>query len=147
MVDRITRKHRSWNMSRITSKNTAPELAVRSVLHKLGYRYRLHGKDLPGNPDIVLPRHKTVVFVHGCFWHRHARCRYTYSPKSNQAAWNRKFRENVARDRSNVRALRALGWRIVVIWQCRTERLEVLQQTIRKSFSILSSAATVKLRG
>ena len=120
MVDRLSPEHRSWNMSRIRGRNTQPELAVRSALHRAGYRFRLHRKDLPGRPDIVLPKHRTVVFVHGCFWHRHPGCRFAYTPKSRVAFWQKKFDDNVARDRRNVRALRALGWRVITVWECQT---------------------------
>ena len=101
MVDNITRKHRSWNMSRIKSKDTKPELAIRSLLHRMGYRFRVHVKDLPGHPDVVLPKWRTVVLVHGCFWHRHMECPFAYMPKSRKAFWSRKFRENVKRDALN----------------------------------------------
>jgi len=105
-------------MSRIRSRDTQPELLVRSTLHKAGYRFRLHSKTLPGHPDIVLPRHGTVVFVHGCFWHRHHGCRYAYTPKSRVEFWRRKLEGNVERDRRNARALRALGWRVITVWEC-----------------------------
>jgi DNA mismatch endonuclease (patch repair protein) len=118
MVDRLTREHRSWNMSRIRGLNTVPERQVRSALHRAGYRFRLHRKDLPGRPDIVLPKHHTVVFVHGCFWHRHKNCRFAYTPKSRVRFWQNKFQNNVERDRRNVRALRALGWRVMTVWEC-----------------------------
>src|SRR2546427_209257 len=102
-------------MSRITSSNTKPELVVRSVLHKLGYRFSLHRKDLPGRPDIVLARHRTVIYVHGCFWHRHPNCQFAYTPKSRKSFWSRKFIENVDRDRRQERAVRALGWRKLTV--------------------------------
>src|SRR5437868_8968504 len=111
MADTISREHRSWNMSRIKNRDTSPERIVRSVLHRMGFRFRLQGRKLPGRPDIVLPRHRIVVLVHGCFWHRHSRCRFTYTPKSNVPFWTRKFEGNVARDRRATKALRALGWR------------------------------------
>jgi len=105
-------------MSRIRGRDTAPERLVRSTLHRAGYRFRLHRKDLPGRPDIVLPKYRTVVFVHGCFWHRHSRCRFAYTPKSRVAFWNAKFAANVERDRHNVRELKRLGWRVVTVWEC-----------------------------
>ena len=120
MADRLSPEDRSWNMSRIRSRDTVPELRVRSVLHRAGYRFRLHRKDLPGRPDIVLPKHRTVVFVHGCFWHRHPGCRFAYQPKSRVAFWQKKFDDNVARDRRNVHVLRALGWRVITVWECQT---------------------------
>lgn len=120
MTDRLTPEKRSWNMSRIGSKNTKPELKVRKRLHALGYRFRLHRKDLPGKPDIVLPRYRTVIFVHGCFWHRHEGCAKAYRPKSRLEFWQKKFDGNVARDIRNQADLRALGWNTVVIWECET---------------------------
>ena len=126
MVDTLSRKRRSWNMSRIKGRDTAPERIVRSVLHRLGFRFRLHGQKLPGRPDIVLPKYKTVVLVHGCFWHRHSRCRFAYTPKSNVAFWLRKFEENVARDRRTKRRLRTLGWAVVTVWECETANLQRL---------------------
>ena len=118
MVDRISAEHRSWNMSRIRATNTRPELAVRSLLHRLGYRFRLHRSDLPGKPDIVLPKHKTVLFVHGCFWHRHANCRFASAPKSRTEFWNAKFARNIDRDVEIRRSLRRLGWKVIIVWEC-----------------------------
>lgn len=118
MVDSLSRKHRSWNMSRIRSRDTGPELLVRSALHRAGYRFRLHSKSLPGRPDIVLPKYHTVVFVHGCFWHRHRGCRFAYTPKSRVAFWNNKFLSNIERDRRKSKALKELGWRVVTVWEC-----------------------------
>ena len=105
-------------MSRIQGKDTAPEKAVHSLLHRMGYRFRLHRKDLPGRPDIVLPAHQTAVFVHGCFWHRHEGCQYAYKPKSRQEFWQKKFTENVARDNRNLQALKVLGWNVLTVWEC-----------------------------
>jgi DNA mismatch endonuclease (patch repair protein) len=126
MVDSLSRKHRSWNMSRIRSRDTGPELLVRSALHRAGYRFRLHSKVLPGRPDIVLPKYHTVVFVHGCFWHRHKGCRFAYTPKSRVAFWNEKFRSNIERDRRNSKALRKLGWRVLTVWECQATSPERL---------------------
>ena len=122
MTDRLSRERRSWNMSRIGSRDTTPELLVRSTLHRAGYRFRLHSKQLPGRPDIVLPKYRTVVFVHGCFWHRHSRCRFAYTPKSRVAFWREKFASNVERDRRNARELRSLGWKVVTVWECQADR-------------------------
>jgi DNA mismatch endonuclease (patch repair protein) len=105
-------------MSRIRGRDTKPELAVRSVLHRLGYRFRLHVRYLPGRPDIVLPRHRTVVLVHGCFWHRHEGCRFCYMPKTRVDFWRRKFEGNVERDRVVRRELKKIGWRVMVVWEC-----------------------------
>lgn len=132
MADNLTSQKRSWNMSRIRSRDTKPELAVRSLLHRMGFRFSLQRKDLPGKPDIILPKHKTVIFVHGCFWHRHEKCRYAYKPKSRKTFWNAKFKENVRRDRQNLRALKQMGWKSVVFWECTIENQEVLKGLIGK---------------
>lgn len=132
MADIVSKDVRSWMMSRIRGKDTAPEKAVRSCLHGLGYRFRLHRKDLPGSPDIVLPRHRTAVFVHGCFWHRHPGCRFAYRPKSNVVFWKEKFKENVARDRRKASALRKQGWRVLVIWECETVSVARLRRKLSR---------------
>ena len=111
-------EQRSRNMSAIKSKNTKPEIKVRKVLHSMGYRFRLHSKDLPGSPDIVLPKYKTVIFVHGCFWHRHENCKYASTPKTRQEFWNKKFKENINRDNLNQANLSLKGWKIIIIWEC-----------------------------
>ena len=111
-------EQRSRNMSAIKSKNTKPEIAVRKVLHSMGYRFRLHRKDLPGSPDIVLPKYKTVIFVHGCFWHRHQNCKYASTPKTRQEFWNKKFNENINRDKINQENLSSKGWKIIIVWEC-----------------------------
>jgi len=118
VADRLTVRERSWNMSRIRSKDTKPEIAVRSLLHRMGYRFRLHRRDLPGKPDIVLPKHRTVVLVHGCFWHRHKGCKYAYIPRSRVDFWEKKFAENVERDNRNRKDLRREGWKVIVVWEC-----------------------------
>ncbi len=133
MVDRISPEHRSWNMSRIRGKDTKPELIVSSHLHKMGFRFRLHRKDLPGKPDIVLPKYKTVIFVHGCFWHRHKNCKYSYNPKSRKEFWREKFEGNVERDKRNRKKLSSLDWKAVVLWECQITDNAKLQQLIRKS--------------
>ena len=111
-------EQRSRNMSAIKSKNTKPEIAVRKLLHSMGYRFRLHRKDLPGSPDIVLPKYKTVIFVHGCFWHRHENCKYASTPKTRQEFWEAKFRENIKRDKLNQENLSSKGWKIIIVWEC-----------------------------
>ena len=116
--DRLTKERRSWNMSRIRGKNTTPEKRVRSLLHRLGYRFRLHGKKLPGRPDVVLVKHKTVVFIHGCFWHRHKVCENCTTPTNRREWWLAKLNGNAARDKLHQAALRKLGWRVIVIWEC-----------------------------
>ncbi len=108
-------------MSGIRSKNTRPEMIVRSWLHRNGYRFRLHRKDLPGKPDVVLPKYKTVIFVHGCFWHRHEGCKKATTPKNNKEFWEKKFSENMERDKVCYLKLKDLGWKVVVIWECETK--------------------------
>lgn len=133
MTDVLTPEQRSLNMSRIRGTDTKPELIVRSTLHRLGYRFRLHRKDLPGNPDIVLPKHNTVIFVHGCYWHRH-RCRFgSVIPATRTEFWLEKFAANTARDRRNRHQLRALGWRVATIWECQTTDLLGLADRIKNS--------------
>ena len=117
---------RSRNMAAIKSKNTKPEIAVRKMLHALGYRFRLHRKDLPGSPDIVLPKYKTVIFVHGCFWHRHENCKYASTPKTRKEFWENKFNENMKRDKNNFKELKKLNWNLLVIWECETKNINLL---------------------
>ena len=111
-------EQRSRNMSAIKSKNTKPEIAVRKLLHSMGYRFRLHRKDLPGSPDIVLPKYKTVIFVHGCFWHRHENCKYASIPKTRKEFWESKFKANVKRDLEIQEKIKNIGWQSVVVWEC-----------------------------
>ena len=118
MVDSLSPERRSWNMGRIRARNTRPEIIVRSLLHRMGYRFSLRRNDLPGKPDIVLPKHRTVIFVHGCFFHRHAGCSYASEPKTNAEFWRQKFEANVRRDRRNQNQLRNEGWRVIVVWEC-----------------------------
>lgn len=118
MTDFLSARERSDRMSRIRGKDTKSELALRKALHRLGLRYRLHGAGLPGKPDLVFPRYRTVVFVHGCFWHRHAGCSIATTPKSNTPFWLAKFEANVARDARTVAQLEALGWRAFIVWEC-----------------------------
>ena len=128
-------EQRSRNMSAIKSKNTKPEIKVRKVLHSMGYRFRLHSKDLPGSPDIVLPKYKTVIFVHGCFWHRHENCKYASTPKTRKEFWNKKFTENKKRDSEIQEKIKILDWRSVVIWECETKNIENLREKIIDVFS------------
>jgi len=131
-MDRISKSHRSWNMSRIRGKNTVPEVLVRSLLHRMGYRFRLHVAKLPGKPDIALAKHKTVIFVHGCYWHRHQGCKYAYTPKSRRRFWQQKFESNIARDEVVRKQLRALGWRVVVVWECETRNMGRLRRRLKR---------------
>jgi len=126
-MDRLTKEKRSWNMSRIKGRDTKPEKIVRSILHKAGFRFRLNRKDLPGKPDIVLPKHKSVILVHGCFWHRHPRCKYAYTPKSRVKFWQKKFSENIERDKFVKKELRKKGWKIIIVWECKTKNPEILK--------------------
>jgi|TARA_B100001964_G_C14131315_1_gene553030 DNA mismatch endonuclease (patch repair protein) len=139
MTDIVSEQQRSYIMSRVGSKNTKPELVVRSYLHRRGFRYRIHGEKLPGRPDLVFAKHKTVVFVHGCFWHRHDGCSRATMPSTRVEFWRNKFERNMARDQANQTELRKLGWRVVVLWECeigtiaaRDESLERLAATIAK---------------
>lgn len=132
MTDTLTPEARSANMARIRGKDTGPEIAVRKALHAAGYRFRLHRRDLPGRPDIVLPRHRTVVLVHGCFWHRHEGCSNATTPGTRPDFWQAKFAANVERDARNNAALEALGWKVVVIWECEAGKPESLAAIIRE---------------
>jgi len=125
-VDVFTPAERSALMSRIRGKNTKPEILVRSMAHSLGYRFRLHRHDLPGTPDIVFPRLGKAIFVHGCFWHQHRKCRYAYRPKSNLLFWEKKFSGNRERDKRDARALRQLGWEVLTVWECETKDISKL---------------------
>ena len=119
-------EQRSKNMAAIKSKNTKPEIKVRKVLHSMGYRFRLHSKDLPGSPDIVLPKYKTVIFVHGCFWHRHQNCKYASNPKTRREFWEKKFKENIERDKKTLEKLKNLGWKTNIVWECEVKNREIL---------------------
>lgn len=119
-MDIVDPARRSQMMARIQGRNTVPEIIVRRTAHRLGFRFRLYRKDLPGRPDLVFPRFRAAVFVHGCFWHRHEGCRFAYTPRSRVRFWTEKFDRNVARDRCTEDALRSLGWRVLVIWECET---------------------------
>ena len=131
MADVHDEKTRSYNMSRIKGSNTKPESIVRKYLFSHGYRYRKNDKRYPGTPDIVLPKYKTVVFVNGCFWHKHDGCRYFVWPQNNAEFWKEKIENNVARDRRDYRLLREAGWRVIVIWECELKKNQV-DQTLQK---------------
>jgi len=122
MTDTLTKEQRSWVMGRIRGKNTKPEIMVRSLLHRMGYRFRINRRDLPGRPDIVLPKYRTVVFVHGCFWHRHPGCRDASMPKTRRKYWRDKFAGNVERDKRNARKLRQAGWSVLTVWSCQVKK-------------------------
>lgn len=138
MADILTRQQRSALMSKIRAKDTKPEMIVRRLAHSLGYRFRLHRRDLPGSPDLIFPSRKKAIFVHGCFWHRHC-CGRAYAPKTRAGFWKRKFLANVARDRWAKRALRRAGWKVLVIWECQTLSGESL---LRRLARFLDSPAS-----
>lgn len=129
--DPLTNRQRSRQMGLVKSKNTRPEIVVRRAVCKLGYRYKLHSRDVPGCPDIVFKRLRKAIFVHGCFWHRHKGCARTRTPKSRVAFWKRKFEENLARDRSTRARLSRAGWKVLVIWECMSEKPQVLEASLR----------------
>lgn len=134
MADVHSKKTRSYNMSQIRGKDTKPELIVRSLVHRMGYRFRLHVTDLPGKPDLVLPRHDKLIFVHGCYWHMH-RCRYgRVVPKTNTEFWQTKRQGNVDRDRRNLRKLRREGWTVLVLWECWTRDVVKVQSKLDAFF-------------
>ena len=134
MADVFTTQERSEIMSRIRSANTKPEWILRSALHRLGFRFRLRDRRLPGSPDVILPKYRTVVFVHGCFWHRHAGCKLASNPKSNSAFWEDKFRRNVERDQRNLDDLHHQGWNTSILWECqlKSEPLATIDTLVRK---------------
>lgn len=121
-------------MARVKAKDSCAEMRVRRVVHSLGLRYRLHRRDLPGSPDLVFPKHRAVILVHGCFWHRHPGCKKASTPKSQVQYWQDKFDRNVARDRQVVAELRALGWRVMIIWECETKTNDIILQRVNEFF-------------
>jgi DNA mismatch endonuclease (patch repair protein) len=151
MTDTITKEHRSWNMGRIRSKDTKPELIVRSMLHGMGYRFRLNGRIskktwakgiLPGKPDIVLAGRKTVIFVHGCFWHRHRGCKGATTPKTRTEWWIEKLNANVRRDQAYKKTLEENGWKVIVIWECELTRLLLPNLEARLSGELKNRSAS-----
>jgi DNA mismatch endonuclease (patch repair protein) len=145
MTDVLTPEQRSFNMSRIRNRNTRPEIVVRSIVHRLGYRYRLHKSDLPGKPDVVLVRHRKIIDVHGCFFHMH-KCRYgSVVPATNAAFWKAKRLSNVERDRRNLKALKREGWRVMIVWECETRDLPALSKRIEKFLSSTSAATSRRI--
>lgn len=133
MTDIVDSKRRSAMMARIRGSDTTPELAVRRIAHRRGLRFRLHRKDLPGRPDLVFPKHRLAVFVHGCFWHRHEGCRHSTTPKSRVVFWTEKFAMNIARDARQEAALKELGWRVLVIWECETRNEAAVERKLAAS--------------
>ena len=132
MSDHLTPGRRSWNMQQIRSKNTGPERLLRSALHRMGYRFRTHEPSLPGKPDIILPKYKTLIHVYGCFWHRHRRCRFATTPSTNRAYWLPKFAETEERDRRTRRKIRSLGWQQLTVWECELQNLGRVLERIER---------------
>lgn len=130
-MDIVPPEKRSRMMAGIKGKNTKPELVVRKLVHGMGLRYRLHRKDLPGSPDLVFSRLKKVIFVHGCFWHRHPGCKFAYTPKSNVPFWLNKLESNMRRDALTLTALDTLGWRALIVWECEVSDLAALNRKVR----------------
>ena len=143
-MDRLTPQRRSWNMSRIRGRDTEPERLVRSLLHRCGFRFSLKRKDLPGKPDIVLPKFKTVVFVHGCFWHHHLGCKNAVLPKTRRSFWTKKLLGNIERDRRNVRELVESGWQVLLVWECELDDELALRERL---YGTLKSIAAEGLGG
>lgn len=143
MTDTLTRSARSRRMSLVRGKNTRPEIQVRGALHRLGYRYRLHVRSLPGTPDVVFASRKKVIFVHGCFWHRHARCKLARLPKSRLIFWKNKLEGNRQRDEKNQRRLNRLGWRYLIVWEC---QLHEFQRVVDRITRFLNNAHGQKNR-
>lgn len=137
MADIVSKEKRSWVMSQVPSRDTKAEIAVRSLLHKKGFRFRLHRKDLPGCPDIVLKKYKVCIFVNGCFWHQHKGCKKSAIPKSNVDFWVKKFEKNVKRDQENYNKLRDLGWNVLLIWECEIKNVENLDKKLTDFFDSL----------
>lgn len=147
-MDIVDSATRSRMMSGIRSKDTKPEMTVRRYLHAKGFRYRLHARDLPGSPDLVLPKYRVAILVHGCFWHRHAGCRFATTPASNIERWSIKFQANIDRDAKKLASLQAAGWRVIIVWECElrlnpAERLERLALEITQANQPLHSQSTV----
>ena len=145
MADIVDKQTRSRMMSGIRSKNTRPELAVRSLLHRMGFRFRLHRTDLPGKPDIVLPRFRTVVQVHGCFWHGHTNCKNAHFPKGNNQYWTSKIRNNRERDLKNLAKLESLGYKTFEVWECETKNKALLSCNVSAIFDYLVRAQNFKI--
>jgi DNA mismatch endonuclease (patch repair protein) len=143
-MDVLTPEQRHYNMSRIHAKNTKPELIVRKWLWHNGYRYRLHKKDLPGKPDIVLQKYQVVIFINGCFWHRH-NCKYASTPQTRKEFWEKKLNDNVKRDRQNIRKLRALNWRVLIIWECEIKKWDSILE--KKIIDFICVANDISVEG
>lgn len=134
VMDRLTQERRGWLMSRVRSKDTTPELAVRRLVFGMGYRYRLHDKRLPGKPDLVFSGRRKVIFVNGCFWHGHDGCRYAKLPKSRVDFWQAKIERNRDRDLKNIASLEADGWKVLTVWQCELKNIDLLTSRLYEFF-------------
>jgi DNA mismatch endonuclease (patch repair protein) len=132
MTDHLTKKERSWNMSRIRSRDTAPEKIVRKILTELGLRYRLHVKQLPGNPDIIIKKNKTAIFINGCFWHQHKGCKRKTMPKGNRNYWKPKLKRNVAKQEADIKELRKDDWKVGIVWECEARSEAKLKKKLQK---------------
>ena len=132
MTDVFSQEKRSWIMSRVKGRDTKPEILVRSFIFRMGFRFRLYRRDLPGTPDIVLPRHGKVIFVHGCFWHGHKNCPRSKRPTTNENFWNNKLDGNMERDKRYRRKLRQMGWKVLIVWECETKSPEKLLQKLER---------------
>lgn len=136
MTDRVSPERRTEIMRAVRSKNTLPEIIVRRAAYRLGLRFRLYAKELPGKPDLVFPKWRTVIFVNGCFWHRHPGCSKASTPKTNVEFWQKKFADNLRRDEANHKRLEELGWRVVVLWQCQVRTIENTVELLSQYFAI-----------
>ncbi len=136
-MDKISRKQRSKNMAAVRGKNTSPELRVRRMLHSMGYRFRLHRKNLPGKPDIVLPKYRLCIFVNGCFWHQHPGCKRATIPETRKEIWKKKFCQNKKRDELSLIELSKLGWQVCTIWECETKNPDTLAMIISRYLKIV----------
>ncbi|SDI55501.1 MULTISPECIES: very short patch repair endonuclease [Bradyrhizobium] len=144
MTDRLTPDRRSALMAKVRSQHTGPERAVRAISHRLGYRFRLHKKELPGTPDLVFPRLRSVILVHGCFWHRHSNCRKASMPKTRIEFWKAKFERNVSRDIAVRLALKKQGWRVLTVWECQLKKPTLVEKRVQKFLSACDQRKTVK---
>jgi DNA mismatch endonuclease (patch repair protein) len=144
LIDLPCSEHRQWNMSRIRGKNTKPELLVRSILHRHGFRFRLHVASLPGKPDIVLPKYKIALFLHGCFWHMHG-CKNSKIPSSRHDWWKEKLEANVRRDALQFEQLQSLGWNVLVVWECKFRRVSYEDFRISEE-NLIQELAQIVLR-
>jgi DNA mismatch endonuclease (patch repair protein) len=143
-MDHLSREDRSALMGRIRSSDTKPETQIRKLAHAMGLRFRLHRRDLPGSPDLVFPKYRLAVFIHGCFWHRHPNCARTTTPKSRVEFWENKFAENVARDQRNTKDLETSGWHVLVVWECELRDLTTLRRRLEQAamagFTLVSNS-------